>query len=179
MCWAFNRQYGTRYVCAMPTNLYGPGDRYDLQNSHVLPALLRKIHEAKRQGEQRVVIWGTGKPRREFLYSDDAADACVSLMNLEHDRFEALFAPGRGEPPLINVGCGEDQSISELAALIADVVGYRGAFEFDLSKPDGTLRKLLDVSRLKASGWEPKTSLRNGIKLAYADLQARHAALPT
>ncbi|MDB5925680.1 MAG: GDP-L-fucose synthase [Betaproteobacteria bacterium] len=173
MCWAYNRQYGTRYLCAMPTNLYGPDDRYDLQNSHVLPALLQKIDAAKRGNDSEVVVWGTGKPRREFLYSDDAADACVFLMNLQQDGLDTLFAPESCEPPLINIGCGKDQTIAELAELIKDVVGYHGQFRFDVSKPDGTLRKLLDVTRLEGLGWRAKTSLRNGIKLAYADFRAR------
>ena len=168
MCWSYNRQHGTRYLCAMPTNLYGPGDSYDLQNSHVLPALVRKIHEAKLRSDPEVVIWGTGTPRREFLYSDDAAAACVFLMNLDGAQSRAFFSSAE-EPPLINVGCGEDQTIIELAAIIKEIVGYEGTFRFDASKPDGTMRKLLDVSRLKRFGWHPHTALREGIKLAYAD----------
>jgi GDP-L-fucose synthase len=172
MCWSYNRQHGAQYLCAMPTNLYGPGDSYDLQNSHVLPALIRKIHEAKLRDDAEVVIWGTGKPRREFLYSDDAAAACVFLMDLADAQSRSFFSSAE-QPPLVNVGCGEDQKIVELAGLIKDIVGYRGTFRFDASKPDGTLRKLLDVSRLKRFGWQPHTSLREGIKLAYADFKAQ------
>lgn len=174
MCWSYNRQHGTRFLAAMPTNLYGAGDNYDLQNSHVLPALIRKVHEAKARGEKQVTLWGTGKPRREFLYSDDMAEACVFLMRLPEARFGTLVAPGVA--PLVNVGAGEDQSIAELAALVAGVLGYRGAFVYDASKPDGTPRKLLDVSRLAALGWKPRHGLREGIGLAYQDFQRRFAA---
>jgi GDP-L-fucose synthase len=169
MCWAYNRQHGTQYLCAMPTNLYGPGDNYDLQTSHVLPALIRKIHEAKLGREAEVVLWGTGTPRRELLYSDDAAAACLFLMNLSDEQFKSLLNPERGQPPLINVGSGKDQTIIELAQLIKDIIGYRGKFRFDATKPDGTTRKLLDVKRIEKLGWRAKTSLRDGIKLAYAD----------
>ena len=189
MCWAYNRQYGTQYLAAMPTNLYGPGDNYDLRTSHVLPALIRKFHEAKTAFtldsdashrdtaslpdpslslDRRVVLWGTGKPRREFLYSDDLADACVYLMNLPDAEFGKMTGSS-SEPPLINIGCGEDQAIRELAELIADVVGYRGDPVWDTTKPDGTFRKLLDITRLKDMGWKPQTSLRDGIVRAYGD----------
>ncbi len=167
MCSAYNRQYGTRYLAAMPTNLYGPGDNYDLQNSHVLPALIRKMHEAKLRGDDEVVIWGTGTPRREFLYSDDLAEACLYLAGLEDARFDALLADGAF--PLVNVGCGEDLTIRELAELAAEVVGFEGALVQDTSKPDGTPRKLLDVSKITALGWRPKVGLREGIGRAYAD----------
>jgi GDP-L-fucose synthase len=173
MCWAYNRQYSTRYLAAMPTNSYGPGDNYDLQTSHVLPALIRKVHEAKVSGLPEVVIWGSGKPRREFLYSDDAADACIFLMNLPAELFDRLTSPGLAEPPLINIGCGEDLTILELADLIRGVVGYTGRFRFDTSKPDGTPRKLLSVERLRQFGWSPRIDLEEGIGLAYRDYLAR------
>lgn len=174
MCWSYNRQHGTRFLAAMPTNLYGAGDHYDLANSHVLPALIRKIHEAKQRGEQKVTLWGSGKPRREFLLSDDMAEACVFLMRLPAARFDLLVAAGQA--PLINIGSGEDQSIAELAALIAGVLGYDGEFVYDASRPDGTPRKLLDVSRLHALGWRPKKALREGIEIAYRDFLRSTAA---
>jgi GDP-L-fucose synthase len=167
MCGAYNSQYGTDYIAAMPTNMYGPGDNYDLQNSHVLPALIRKMHEAKVSGAPSVVIWGSGQPRREFLYSDDLADACVFLL-------ENASASAIGE--FVNVGCGEDVTISELAALAARVVGFTGELVYDRSRPDGTPRKLMDVSRIRAMGWAPKVSLEQGIALAYQDFLARYGA---
>jgi GDP-L-fucose synthase len=167
MCGSYNRQYGTHYLAAMPTNLYGPGDNYNLQNSHVLPALIRKMHEAKLRGDTEVVVWGTGTPRREFLFSDDMADACVYLMNLPDERFLSLLKEDIA--PLVNVGCGEDQSIRELAELVKSVVGFGGELLFDTSKPDGTPRKLLDVGKLARLGWSVKTQLQDGIKLAYTD----------
>ncbi|MFZ5950558.1 MAG: GDP-L-fucose synthase family protein [Candidatus Rifleibacteriota bacterium] len=160
MCESYNRQYGTRFVAVMPTNLYGPFDNYDLENSHVLPAMLRKFHEAMERGET-VSLWGSGKPRREFLHSDDMASACVFLMNLPDDQ---LFAEGF---PLINIGCGEDVSIKELAEMIARTVGFTGSIEWDSSKPDGTPRKLLDVGRLNRLGWHREIELSEGLKLAY------------
>ena len=168
MCWAYNRQFGTRFLAAMPTNLFGPGDRYALYDSHVIPALLRRMHEAKTSGAKEVVIWGSGTPRREFLYSDDAADACVFLMNLREDQLEGIIAE-EAIPPILNIGCGEDITIHELAQLIAEMVEFRGRLVFDPSKPDGTPRKLLDVSRLIALGWKPRTCLREGLKKAYKD----------
>jgi GDP-L-fucose synthase len=168
MCWAYNRQFGTRFLAVMPTNLFGLGDRYDLRNSHVLPALLRKMHEAKTSGAAEVVIWGSGTPRREFLYSDDAADACVFLMNLPEHQLERIVTDEQ-MPPILNIGCGQDITIREAAELIADVVGFEGRLVFDASKPDGTPRKLLDVSRLMALGWAPRTSLREGLLKAYQD----------
>ena len=174
MCWSYNRQYGTKCLAAMPTNLFGPGDNYDLQNSHVLPALIRKVHEAKASGAPSVTLWGSGRPRREFLYSDDLGEACAFLMRLPQAQFDALVAPRTA--PLINVGAGTDQSIAEIAAVIAEVLGYGGKFVYDATKPDGTPRKLLDVSRLFAMGWRPKVALREGIALAYRDFAARHAA---
>jgi GDP-L-fucose synthase len=162
MCSAYNRQYGTRFLAVMPTNLYGEGDNYDLNTSHVLPALIRKITEAQQAGSSNVTIWGTGKPRREFLWSDDMADACLFLMGLPDDQFQDLVS---GEPaPLINIGCGQDLTIRELAETIAEVVGFTGKLILDASKPDGTPRKLLDCSRLSSLGWEPSTPLRVGLQ---------------
>ena len=166
MCWAYNRQYGTQYLSVMPTNLYGPGDNYDLQTSHVLPALIRKAHEAKVRGDRSFTVWGTGTPRREFLYSDDLADACVFLMD-EDGRAEALF--NDSEPPLVNIGCGEDVTIAELAGMVAEAVGFEGEIAFDAGKPDGTPQKLLDVSRLSGMGWRPSVALPEGVGLAYGD----------
>jgi GDP-L-fucose synthase len=176
MCRSYNRQYGTRYLAVMPTNLYGPGDNYNLGSAHVLPALLRKMHEAKVGGLDHVPIWGTGAPRREFLYSDDMADACVMLMNLADETYDQILR-GPNDFPLINIGCGEDQTIAELARSVASVVGFRGALEFDASKPDGTPRKLLDIGRLKRLGWSPRVDLRTGIAAAYKDFLAREGSL--
>ena len=171
MCWAYNRQYGTKFICAMPTNLYGPGDNYDLETSHVLPALIRKFHEAKESGRPSVTLWGTGTPRREFLYSDDMAAACVHI--LEHaDRLDEII--GADEAPLINVGCGEDSTIREIADVVRNVIGSDARIEWDRSKPDGTPRKLLDVERLRALGWGPAIALPQGIALAYDDFLAHH-----
>jgi GDP-L-fucose synthase len=172
MCHAYNRQFGTRFLAVMPTNLYGAGDHYDLQNSHVLPALVRKIHEAKLRGDDHVVIWGTGSPRREFLFSDDCAEACVYLMKLAASPFAKIIT--ESDPPaLINIGCGEDQTIKELAELVKQVVGFEKPLHFDTSKPDGSPRKLLDVSKLHAIGWRHHTSLFDGIKATYSDFLAR------
>ena len=161
MCWSYNRQYGTKYLAAMPTNLYGPNDNFDLNNSHVLPALIRKTAEAVRSGASEVTVWGTGTPRRELLYSDDLAEACVFLMNLDEARYGTLLL--EDAPPLINIGTGEDVTILELAEIVARVLGFRGAFAFDTSKPDGTPRKLMDVTRLHNLGWKHVTSLEQGI----------------
>jgi GDP-L-fucose synthase len=166
MCWAFNRQFATRYLAVMPTNLYGPGDHYDLQLSHVIPALIRKIDEAREAGRTEVVVWGTGSARREFLYSDDMASACLFLMNLDEGSFAELTS-GHEQPPLINLGSGEETTIAELAETISEVVGYRGRLAFDSSKPDGTPRKLLDSTRLRSLGWRPRVSFRDGIGRAY------------
>jgi GDP-L-fucose synthase len=166
MCSAYNRQYGTRFVAGMPANLYGPNDNYDPDYSHVVPALIRKMHEAKASGAEQVVIWGTGQPRREFLYSDDAADACIFLMNLPDDKLKTITSSDQIWPT-INIGCGEDLTIRELSELIAEVVGFKKHLLFDHSKPDGTPRKLLDISRLRAMGWTPRVSLREGLAVAY------------
>jgi GDP-L-fucose synthase len=167
MCWAYNRQYGTRYLTAMPTNLYGPGDNYDLETSHVLPALIRKMHEAKLNGAKEVTIWGTGTPRREFLYSDDMANACVYLFEQSENGLQSLFNDDR--PPLVNVGCGEDISICELAELIRAIVEFPGALTFDTTKPDGTVRKLLSIDKLVGMGWKPKVSIESGIAATYEE----------
>jgi GDP-L-fucose synthase len=155
LCQAYARQHGRRFISAMPTNLYGPGDNFDLASSHVLPALLRKIHEAKQRGDQEVIVWGTGNPRREFLHADDLAAACVFLL----EKYD--------EPTLINVGFGDDLTIRELAATICEIVGFTGDLSFDISKPDGTPRKLMDSSRIHALGWKPAIALRDGIRMTY------------
>jgi GDP-L-fucose synthase len=177
LCWSYNRQYGTQFIAAMPTNLYGPGDNYDLETSHVLPALIRKAHDAKTRGDKELVVWGTGTPRREFLYSDDAAGACLFLINLPAEKYGPFLA-SESAPPLVNIGCGEDQTIRALAELVAEVVGFKGKLVFDASKPDGTPRKLQDVSRLKALGWSPRIGLREGVRLAYQDFLQQNNAKP-
>ncbi|MBY0469001.1 MAG: GDP-L-fucose synthase [Burkholderiaceae bacterium] len=174
MCWSYNRQYGTKYLAAMPTNLYGPGDNYHPTNSHVIPALLRKFHEAAQRGDSTVTVWGTGTPRREFLYSDDMADACVYLMNLSDERYQALLGSdesvsGRFEPPLINIGVGHDVAIAELAELVRQTTGFKGQIVYDRDKPDGTPRKLMDVSLLARTGWTARTALADGLRHAYAE----------
>lgn len=166
MCSAFNRQYGTRFLAVMPTNLFGPADNYDLHSSHVIPALIRRIDEARKSNLPEVVVWGTGKVLREFLYSDDLAAACLFLMNLDEARFAGLTDTGEREP-LLNVGSGEEMTISELAQTICKVVGYSGKLSFDPSKPDGTPRKVLDSSRLRLLGWRPSITFTEGIRLAY------------
>ena len=216
MCWSYNRQYGTQYMAVMPTNLYGPGDNYDLNNSHVLPAMMRKLHLAKlaQDGDiagikrnevalgtipddirnmlglspqssvlspavessvlsprDSVVLWGTGTPKREFLYSEDMADACLYLLEQAEGNLSGLF--NNEQPPLVNIGCGEDLTIRELAELIARVVGFAGKLTFDSTKPDGTMRKVMDVSKMRSMGWEPKIGLLKGITLAYEDFIGR------
>lgn len=170
-CWAYNRQYGTQFLAAMPTNLYGPGDNFGLEDSHVLPALLRKVAEAKATGQKQIVVWGTGTPRREFLYSDDLAEACVLLLRLPQDRFQQLLPAER--PPLINIGVGEDLTVRELAETICRVLEYDGELVFDSTRPDGTPRKLLDVRRIHALGWRARTSLEEGIRRTYAAVKDR------
>ncbi len=173
-CWSFNRQYGTKFMAVMPTNLYGPGDNYDLETSHVLPALIRKMHEAQEKGREKVVLWGTGNPRREFLHSDDMADACVFLMNLENEHSVSILF-NEISPPLINIGCGHDLTIRELAEKVRAVTGFQGKIEWDTSKPDGTPRKLLSVSRLNALGWRYSIELEQGINDAYRDFLEHYA----
>lgn len=177
MCWSYNRQYGTQYLAAMPANLYGPGDSYDLNDSHVIPALIRKVHEAKVSGAPTVTAWGSGTPRREFLYSDDMADACVFLMSLADDEYAKLLWPA-GTPvesyalgfgPLANIGAGVDITISELAEMIKQVAGYTGEIVFDTRKPDGSPRKLLDSSRIHAMGWKRRITLREGLSRTYSN----------
>jgi GDP-L-fucose synthase len=165
MCWSYNRQYGTRYLAAMPTNLYGPGDNFDLKNSHVLPALIRKVVEAKTAGQRQIVVWGTGTPRRELLFSDDLAQACALLLNLPDEVYSLLLVEDR--PPLVNIGTGEDLTIRELAETVAAVLGFQGELVFDSTRPDGTPRKLLDVSLIRRLGWQATTSLAEGIRLTY------------
>lgn len=156
LCQSYAREYGKNFLSAMPTNLFGPNDNYDLHTSHVLPALIRKVHEAKKRGEQTLTVWGTGTPRREFLHVDDLADGCLFLL----DHYDS--------PELVNIGCGEDVTIRELAETVCDILGFDGQLVFDTSKPDGTPRKLLDMTRLFGLGWRPKISLRDGIRSAYA-----------
>jgi GDP-L-fucose synthase len=175
MCWSYNRQYGTRFLSAMPTNIYGPGDNFHLANSHVLPALIRKAVQAKLTGARQLEVWGTGTPRREFLYSDDLADACLFLMNLPEDKFAGLLTAD--VPPLVNVGTGEDLTIRELAKIVCDVLGFKGELVFDPSKPDGTPRKLLDVSRLSGLGWKARRTLEEGIRLTYESTRSELEAL--
>jgi len=163
LCESYNRQYGTQYVSAMPTNLYGPNDNYDLAKSHVLPALIRKAHEAKLRGDSVYEVWGSGRPMREFLYVDDMADACVFLM--ENEGIQG---------GLFNVGTGVDVTIRELAETVMEVIGFEGTISFDASKPDGTPRKLMNVDKMRELGWESKTALRHGIALAYADFLSKH-----
>lgn len=164
LCESYNRQYGTDYRSVMPTNLYGPGDNFHPQNSHVLPGLIRRFHEAAVNDIDDVAVWGSGTPRREFLHVDDMAEAALFVMDLPVDRYQAHTKPTQSH---INIGCGADVSIAELAKMIAEVVGYRGAISFDTSKPDGTPRKLMDVSRLSKLGWEAKIPLRQGVEDTY------------
>jgi GDP-L-fucose synthase len=178
MCWSYNRQYRTRFLTAVPNNLYGPGDNYDLERGHVMAAFIRKFHEAKVSGAKSVTLWGTGSPRREMLYSDDMAEACVVMMGLPDAAFDKLIA-GDGtspQPPLVNIGRGEDYSIRELAGQVQDQVGYRGEIIWDATQPDGAPRKLLDIGRVKALGWSPRTPLDVGLRNAYHDFLARFAA---
>jgi GDP-L-fucose synthase len=165
LCWSYNRQYGTKYIAVMPTNLYGPGDNYDLNTSHVLPALIRKVVQAKAKGEAKLVVWGTGTPYREFLFNSDMADACVFLINLDDARYHSLLSDD--EPPLINIGSGNDLTIKDLAELVCRVLQFDVEIVYDAAKPDGTPRKLMDSSRINQLGWKPEISLETGIKLAY------------
>ena len=171
MCWSYNRQYGMQYLAVMPTNLYGPGDNYHPENSHVIPALIRKFHEAKVNKQASVTVWGTGTPKREFLYSDDMAAACVFVMNLKDELFHPLTASDRsdGLPPLLNLGSNSDFTIAELASLLKDVVRFDGDIIFDVTKPDGTMRKLMNSNRLNQLGWNASTSLKVGLQQSYQD----------
>ena len=176
MCWSYNRQHGTKFLAAMPTNLYGPHDNYHPDNSHVIPAMIRRFHEAKVAHAPVVSVWGTGTPKREFMYSEDMADACIHLMNLPDAIFNTLLgsdeaATGIFMPPVVNIGVGEDITIKQLAETVKDVVGYEGELQFDATKPDGTPRKLMDVSRLHSLGWTARTNFRDGLVTAYADFQ--------
>lgn len=169
LCWSYNRQHGTKFLAAMPTNLYGPNDNFHPQNSHVIPALVRKFCEAKAAGAPAVSVWGSGKPMREFLWSEDLADACLFLMNLDDARFDVMLGTGIDHreafvPPLVNVGYGSDVTIAELASLVAQAAGYTGRIEYDASKPDGTPRKLMDSTRLHSMGWSPKVDLAEGLR---------------
>lgn len=173
MCWSYNRQYGTQFLAMMPTNLYGPGDNYHPENSHVIPAMIRKLHEAKVNNQDAVTIWGTGTPKREFLYSDDMAEACLFVMNLNDEQFKPILAADRndGLPPLLNLGSGNDLTIAELANLIKEVVGFEGEIALDKTKPDGTMRKLMDSARLNQLGWGVKMQLKDGLTSAYQDFK--------
>jgi GDP-L-fucose synthase len=176
MCWAYNRQYGTRFLAAMPTNVFGPNDNFDLSTSHVVPALIRKMAMARDAGEECVTIWGTGSPRREFLFSEDLAGACIFLTNLPDSEYASLLRPDL--PPIVNIGCGKDLSIRELAEIVARVVGFDGRLIFDTSRPEGAPRKLLDVSRMRALGWEATTSLEEGLRITLASVTADWARAP-
>lgn len=171
MCWSYNRQYGTHYLAAMPTNLYGPGDNFDLRGSHVLPALMRKVVEAKLAGKHVLEVWGSGEPRREFLYSDDLAEACIHLLSLPEAAFATLLS--NETAPLVNIGTGEDLSIRELAELMTEILECDCTLVFDRTKQDGTPRKLMDVSRIKALGWKARISLREGIRRTYEAMRAQ------
>jgi GDP-L-fucose synthase len=173
MCWSYNRQFNTRYLAAMPSNLYGPGDNFDPQKSHVLPALIRKVAEAKALGRRQIVVWGTGTPRRELLFSEDLAEACTFLMNLEEDQYSSLLAG----LPLINIGTGTDVTIRELAEQVCATLGFAGDLIFDTSRPDGTPQKLLDITRIQQLGWQPRTTLAEGIALTYEAARPQLEAL--
>lgn len=171
MCWSYNRQYKTKYLAAMPTNLYGPNDNFDLANSHVLPALIRKTAEAIKSKASEITVWGTGTPRRELLYSDDLAAACLFLMDLDDVRYDSLLT--EDAPPLVNIGTGEDVTIGELAEIVAKVLGFNGKLVFDTTKPDGTPRKLMDVTRLHNLGWHHTTSLEQGIRRTWEAVRSQ------
>lgn len=171
MCWSYNRQYGTCYLTAVPNNLYGPGDNYDLEHGHFMGAFIRRFHEARASGAKSVTLWGTGKPRREMLHSDDMAEACVALMELPDAAFDKLVANDSKapQPPIVNIGWGEDYTIRDLAERVREVVGFQGDISWDTSKPDGTPRKLLDISCMKALGWSPRIPLESGLRGVYQD----------
>ncbi len=175
MCWSYNRQFQTRYLAAMPSNLYGPGDNFDPQKSHVLPALIRKVAEAKALGKKQLTVWGTGTPRRELLFNEDLAEACIFLMNLD----EATFGDLLTGVPLINIGTGKDVTIRELAEQVCAALGFKGELIFDTTRPDGTPQKLLDVSRIRALGWQPRTTLAEGIARTYEAAKPQLEAVAT
>lgn len=181
LCWAANREHGTRFLSVMPCNLYGEGDTYEPEMGHVIPALIDRFHRATQRGDPEVVVWGSGEPLREFLHCDDLADACVHLLGLPDAGFDALLGDRRLDapsfaPPLVNIGSGQEIRIADLAGRIAAVVGYGGRIVQDRSRPDGTPRKLLDSSRLRATGWSPSIGLEEGLQRAWADYRARHCA---
>lgn len=178
MCWSYNRQFNTQFLSAMPTNLYGLGDNYHPENSHVVPALIRRFHEARVAGAKTVTLWGTGTPRREFMYVDDMADACVHIMSLPDAVYKPLLAGDRndGLPPVVNIGVGKDLTIASLAAMVARVVGFDGRVVYDSTKPDGTPRKLLDCQRLESLDWRATTSLERGLELTYEDFVTNRAS---
>ena len=171
MCGSYNRQYGTHNIAIMPTNLYGPGDNYDIENNHVIAALIKKFHDAMIKNQPRVVIWGTGSPRREFLYSEELAEASIYIAQLSSDRYENIL---KAEFPLINVGYGEDLTIKDLALTIKKIIGFKGEIDFDASRPNGTPRKLIDSTTINQLGWSPKVSLTEGIKMTYQDFLKRY-----
>ncbi len=171
MCWSYNRQYGTRYIAAMPCNLYGTEDNFDLQSSHVLPALMRKAVEAKRAGSATLEVWGTGTPKRELLHSDDLAAAVLFLLEMDDSTYGQLLTAD--QPPLVNIGTGEDVTIRELAEMVCSTVGFKGELLFDPSKPDGTPRKLMDISRMHSLGWHHRISLGEGVRRVYEAVQSR------
>ena len=175
MCWAYNRQHGTRYLCAMPNNLYGPGDNYDLQTSHVLPALMRKFHEAKIANSATVTVWGSGKPLREFVHSNDMADACIHLLE-NADKVRAKLSDEH--PPLVNIGSGEDQTIAELAEMVRKAVGARAEIIYERTKPDGTPQKLLDISLIRSLGWQARIPLAAGLRSTYQEAFLSPSAKP-
>jgi GDP-L-fucose synthase len=175
MCWSYNRQFGARCLAAMPTNLYGPGDNFDPKNSHVLPALIRKVAEAKALGQKQIVVWGTGNPRRELMFSEDLAGACVFLMNLPEAEYASLLEG----VPLINIGTGQDVTIRELAEQVCQALGFKGDLVFDTTKPDGTPQKLLDITRMRNLGWAPKTTLAEGIARTYEAARPQLEVVPT
>jgi len=171
MCWSYNRQYATRYLAAMPSNLYGIGDSYHPENSHVIPALIRRAHEHKVRGATEMVVWGTGKPRREFVYVDDMAEGCLFTMSLPDEEIDRMLPPDVA--PMVNIGLGYDLTIEQMAREVCSVIGFTGRIVFDTSRPDGTPRKLLDMSRLESRGWRARTLLREGLEHAYQDYRAR------
>ena len=172
MCWSYNRQYGTRFIAGMPTNLYGPNDNYDLNYSHVLPALIRKFHDARQRNAREVTVWGSGGVHREFLHSDDMAQACVFLMMLPDELFDRIVH-SESCAPLVNIGFGRDCTIAELVEMIRETVGFDGEIRYDASKPDGTPKKLLDITKIRELGWHPRIELQDGLRAVYQEYQGR------